>query len=75
MQVNEESGKESKNSGKRMKNLLKSCERKVVIRHEGRMGVASPRNKNEGLDVLVDTSIQVKTVAKKTDSIRSRNMR
>ncbi|XP_043465313.1 uncharacterized protein LOC122500449 [Leptopilina heterotoma] len=74
--INDDCEITSKNSGKRMKNLLKSCEKKIVIRHEGRVGVASPRNINDnGSGTLVDTSIQVKTIAKKTDSIRSRNVR
>lgn len=73
-QINEDCEHASKISGKRVKNLVKSCEKKIVIRHEGR--IASPRNKNnEGSGDIEDTSIQVKTIAKKTAFTRARNVR
>ncbi|XP_033210811.1 uncharacterized protein LOC117168934 [Belonocnema kinseyi] len=68
---------EPKSQGSRVKTLLKSSEKKIVIRHEGRIAVASPRNggEDETDNTLVDTSIHVKTIARKTDYIRARTVR
>lgn len=47
-----------------MENLIKFFEKKIISIHEGR--IESPRNKNiEEANNVVDTSIKVKTIAKK----------